>query len=129
MKKWYVLVLVSFTLALILGACGPAEKEATEEAASAVGRLQLIKDRGKVIVGCNAELPGFGYINPDGAFEGFDVDFGKAIAAAIFGDAGKVEFRPLTAAERLPALQTGEIDVLLRNTTWTLTRDTANQLD
>ncbi|MCK5008447.1 MAG: amino acid ABC transporter substrate-binding protein [Spirochaetales bacterium] len=129
MKKWYVLVLVSLTLALILGACGPAEKEATEEAAEAVGRLQLIKDRGKVIVGCNAELPGFGYINPSGDFEGFDVDFGKAIAAAIFGNADKVEYRPLTAAERLPALQTGEIDVLLRNTTWTLTRDTANQLD
>ena len=129
MKKWYVLVLVSLTLALILGACGSAEKEATEEAAEAVERLQLIKDRGKVIVGCNAELPGFGYINPSGDFEGFDVDFGKAIAAAIFGDADKVEFRPLTAAERLPALQTGEIDVLLRNTTWTLTRDTANQLD
>jgi general L-amino acid transport system substrate-binding protein len=129
MKKWYVLVLISLTLALILGACGPAEKEATEEAAEAVGRLQRIKDRGKVIVGCNAELPGFGYINPAGEFEGFDVDFGKAIAAAIFGDAGKVEFRPLTAAERLPALQTGEIDVLLRNTTWTLTRDTANELD
>ncbi len=109
MKKWYVLVLVSLTLALILGACGSAEKEATEEAAEAVERLQLIKDRGKVIVGCNAELPGFGYINPSGDFEGFDVDFGKAIAAAIFGDADKVEFRPLTAAERLPALQTGEI--------------------
>ncbi len=60
MKKWYVLVLVSLTLALILGACGSAEKEATEEAAEAVERLQLIKDRGKVIVGCNAELPGFG---------------------------------------------------------------------
>ncbi len=129
MKKWYVLVLISLALTLILGACGPAEKEAKEEATEAVGRLQLIKDRGKVIVGCNAELPGFGYINPAGEFEGFDVDFGKAIAAAIFGDAGKVEFRPLTAAERLPALQTGEIDVLLRNTTWTLTRDTANELD
>jgi general L-amino acid transport system substrate-binding protein len=122
-KKLWALFLV---LALILAACTPASKEAEEEA---VGRLQLIKDRGKVICGCNAELPGFGYLNPQGEFEGFDVDFCKAIAAAVLGDAGKVEYRPLTAAERLPALQTGEIDVLIRNTTWTLTRDTANELD
>jgi general L-amino acid transport system substrate-binding protein len=93
------------------------------------GRLEVIKERGKVICGCNAELPGFGYLNPEGEFEGFDIDFCKAIAAAVFGDPGAVEYRPLTAAERLPALQTGEIDVLLRNTTWTLTRDAANDLD
>jgi general L-amino acid transport system substrate-binding protein len=128
-----VTVLLSFVFAL--SSCGPPKKEAAkeeaaqEEPAKKVGRLQLIKDRGKIIVGCNAELPGFGYLNPEGKFEGFDVDFGKALAAAIFGDATKVEFRPLTAAERLPALQTGEIDVLIRNTTWTLTRDTANELD
>jgi general L-amino acid transport system substrate-binding protein len=128
-KKWIVLVLAALALALVLGSCGPAEKEAEEQAAEKASRLQLIKDRGKVIVGCNAELPGFGYINPSGEFEGFDVDFGRAIAAAIFGDVSKIEFRPLTAAERLPALQTGEIDVLLRNTTWTLTRDTVNELD
>ncbi len=117
-------VLTIFAL-LIVAACAPA----AEEAAAPGGRLQLIKDRGKVICGCNAELIGFGYINPDGEFEGFDVDFCKALAAALFGDATKVEYRPLTAAERLPALQTGEIDVLIRNTTWTLTRDTANELD
>jgi len=117
-------VLTIFAL-LIVAACAPAAEEPTAPG----GRLQLIKDRGKVICGCNAELIGFGYINPDGEFEGFDVDFCKAIAAAVFSDATKVEFRPLTAAERLPALQTGEIDVLIRNTTWTLTRDTANELD
>ena len=127
--KWYVLILAALALALVLGACGSGKQEAEEPAQEEVSRLQLIKDRGKVIVGCNAELPGFGYINPNGEFEGFDVDFGRAIAAAIFGDATRIEFRPLTAAERLPALQTGEIDVLLRNTTWTLTRDTANELD
>ena len=103
--------------------------ECPEVPAAAGERLQLIKDRGYVICGCNQELPGFGYINPDGEFEGFDVDFCKALAAAVFGDATKVEYRPLVAAERLPALQTGEIDVLIRNTTWTLTRDTANELD
>ncbi len=127
--KLATLLVCLLALALIMAACDRVGKKAAKEEAAAVGRLQIIKDRGQVIVGCNAELPGFGYINPAGEFEGFDVDFGKAIAAAVFGDATKVEFRPLTAAERLPALQTGEIDVLLRNTTWTLTRDTANELD
>jgi len=126
MKQKVLLPMAVLTILalLIVAACAPAE-----EATAPGGRLQLIKDRGKVICGCNAELIGFGYINPDGEFEGFDVDFCKALAAAVFGDATKVEYRPLTAAERLPALQTGEIDVLIRNTTWTLTRDTANELD
>ncbi len=92
-------------------------------------RLSLIKKRGKIIIGCNAELPGFGYLNKQGKFEGFDIDFGRALAVAIFGDPGKAEFRQLTAAARLPAVQTGEVDVLMRNTTWTLTRDTVNELD
>ena len=156
-RKYFVVLVTVLMLASLLAACGPQatpcppcpecpevaecppcpEAECPEcpecpevPAAAAAGqRLQLIKDRGYLICGCNAELIGFGYINPEGEFEGFDVDFCKAIAAAVFGDATKVEFRPLTAPERLPALQTGEIDVLLRNTTWTLTRDTANELD
>ena len=129
-SKLFSLLVSILVLVPLLISCAPEKEEAVEEKApEAVGRLQLIKERGSVIVGCNAELPGFGYLNPAGDFEGFDVDFGKAIAAAVFGDAKKVEFRPLTAPERLPALQTGEIDVLLRNTTWTLTRDTANELD
>jgi len=100
------------------------------EAPAAAGeRLAVIKARGKIICGCNAELPGFGYLNPQGEFEGFDVDFCIALAAAVFGDPNAVEYRPLTASERLPALQTGEIDVLLRNTTWTLTRDAENDLN
>jgi general L-amino acid transport system substrate-binding protein len=134
--KWTVLLATLLVLGMFLLACGPTEApEATpeeqppEEPPAAVSRLQLIKDRGVLLCGCNAELPGFGYLNPAGDFEGFDVDFCKAIAAAVFGDASKVEYRPLTAAERLPALQTGEVDVLIRNTTWTLTRDSANELD
>jgi general L-amino acid transport system substrate-binding protein len=82
-----------------------------------------------LICGVNKELPGFGFLGQDGEWKGFDVDFGRAIAAAVFGDASKVEFRSLKAADRFPALQTGEIDVLIRNTTWTLTRDTANGAD
>jgi general L-amino acid transport system substrate-binding protein len=86
-------------------------------------------DRGKVICGYNRELPGFGYPNPAGEFEGFDADFCKAIAAAVFGDANAVEYQPLTAAEPLRALQAGEIDVLIGDTTWTLTGDTVGEVD
>ena len=93
------------------------------------GILEKVKNRGRLICGVNKELPGFGFLGQDGEWKGFDVDFGRAIAAAVFGDASKVEFRSLKAADRFPALQTGEIDVLIRNTTWTLTRDTANGAD
>jgi general L-amino acid transport system substrate-binding protein len=86
--------------------------------------LQTVLDRGFLVCGGNQALPGFGSLSEDGSFSGFDIDFCRALAAAIFGDASKVEIRPLTAQERFTALQTGEIDVLIRNTTWTLTRDT-----
>lgn len=62
--------------------------------------LDVVKERGKVIVGVNNALPGFGYVESDGSYQGFDVDFGRAIAAAIFGDPNAVEFRPLSAQER-----------------------------
>ncbi|WP_226037367.1 amino acid ABC transporter substrate-binding protein [Aquibacillus saliphilus] len=86
--------------------------------------LSTIEDRGYVVVGGNGQLPGFGYVDSDGENVGFDIDFGKAIAAAIFDDPEAIEVRPLSAQERFTALQTGEIDVLIRNTTWTTTRDT-----
>lgn len=92
-------------------------------ASDSTSMLQKIKDRGKVVVGGNGKLPGFSYVASDGTYEGFDVDFGKALAAAIFDDPNAVEFRPLSAQERFTALQSGEIDVLIRNTTWTLSRD------
>ncbi|MBM7540387.1 amino acid ABC transporter substrate-binding protein [Amphibacillus cookii] len=87
--------------------------------------LATILDRGYVIVGGNNQLPGFGYLNSDGEYEGFDIDFGKTLAAAIFDDPEAIEVRPLSAQERFTALQTGEVDVLIRNTTWTLDRDVA----
>jgi len=86
--------------------------------------LETVLARGKLIVGVNAVLPGFGALDAaTGEYTGFDVDYGRAIAAAIGVD---IEFIPLTAGERLTALQTGQIDVLIRNTTWTLTRDSKN---
>lgn len=83
--------------------------------------LETVLARGVLIVGVHASLPGFGFLDTaTGKFSGFDVDFGRAIAAALGVD---VEFVPLTAGERFTALQTAQIDVLIRNTTWTLTRD------
>lgn len=86
--------------------------------------LETVKARGTLICGVNSQVPGFGYVDANGNFSGFDVDYCRALAAAIFGDPTKVEFRPVTAAERFTALQSGEIDILSRNTTWTLVRDT-----
>lgn len=86
--------------------------------------LKTVQERGKLICGVNSAVPGFGYVDSAGNFSGFDVDYCRALSAAIFGDANKVEFRPVTAAERFTALQSGEIDVLSRNTTWSTVRDT-----
>ncbi|MFN3742282.1 MAG: amino acid ABC transporter substrate-binding protein [Anaerolineales bacterium] len=86
--------------------------------------LKAVQARGKLVCGVNGQLPGFSFIDPQGNWSGFDADFCRVLAAAIFGDATKVEFRPLTTQERFTALQTGEVDVLIRNTTWTLVRDT-----
>ncbi len=86
--------------------------------------LDRVKNRGRLICGVHGGLPGFSFLSEDGKWSGFDVDYGRAIAAAVLGSPDKVEFVPLKAPERFPALQTGEIDVLIRNTTWTLTRDT-----
>lgn len=87
--------------------------------------LEQVKARGKLICGVNTGLAGFATIASDGKWHGFDVDFCRALAAAIFNDANQVEYRPLTAQTRFTALQSGEIDVLSRNTTWTLSRDTS----
>ena len=86
--------------------------------------LRRIQDRGQLICGVNALLPGFGAQNDAGDFVGFDVDICRAVAAAIFGDADAIAFRPLTSAERPTALAGGEVDIISRNTTWTLSRDT-----
>jgi general L-amino acid transport system substrate-binding protein len=85
---------------------------------------QRIIDRGELICGVNASVPGFGVVNDAGEFIGFDVDFCRAVAAAILGDATAVSFRPLTGADRQAAIQGGEVDMISRNTTWTLSRDT-----
>jgi general L-amino acid transport system substrate-binding protein len=85
--------------------------------------LDVVKARGKLICGVNNAVPGFGFVDQQGNFSGFDVDYCRALAAAIFNDPNAVEFRPLTAAARFTALAAGEVDVLIRNTTWTFLRD------
>jgi general L-amino acid transport system substrate-binding protein len=86
--------------------------------------LDTVKQRGALNCGANGQLPGFGLPDSQGNWTGLDVDFCRAIAAAVFNDATKVKFTALTATNRFVALQTGDIDVLARNTTWTLSRDT-----
>jgi general L-amino acid transport system substrate-binding protein len=85
--------------------------------------LQAILDRGNLICGGHGTFQGFGFLDTDGNWTGFDVDFCRAWAAALFNDANAVEFRSLSAQDRFTALQSGEVDVLARNSTWTLIRD------
>jgi general L-amino acid transport system substrate-binding protein len=101
-------------LAAGLAAALPAEAGKT---------LDAVKQRGQLVCGVNTGLAGFSAADSQGAWTGLDVDVCRAIAAAILGDGTKVKWVPLTAQQRFTALQSGEIDILSRNTTWTLTRD------
>lgn len=129
-------------VALVVAACGetgptatpattpvPQTAAPTEAATQAPppseGRLALVQGRSQLICGVNGSLPGFSFLGDDGQMTGFDADFCRAIAAAVLGNAEAVEFRPLNADQRGPALQTGEVDLLVRNTTWTVSRDTS----
>src|SRR6187551_3143474 len=87
--------------------------------------LKAVKDRGMLNCGANGSLAGFGLPDAQGKWAGLDVDFCRAIAAAVLNDANKVKYVPLSAKDRFTALQSGEIDVLARNTTWTSSRDTS----
>jgi general L-amino acid transport system substrate-binding protein len=87
--------------------------------------LDAVMDRGAVRCGVSGSLAGFSIPDSQGVMQGLDADICRAVAAAVLGDAEAVEFVPLSATQRFTALQSGEVDVLSRNTTWTLTRDTA----
>jgi general L-amino acid transport system substrate-binding protein len=87
--------------------------------------LDAVKSKGYVQCGVNTGLAGFSQPDSRGEWKGLDVDSCRAVAAAVFGDAAKVRYTPLTAQQRFTALQSGEIDVLSRNTTWTVSRDTS----
>ncbi len=87
------------------------------------GRLAAVQSAGVLKCGANESLPGFGVVDSSGEYSGFDIDFCRAVAAGVLGDASAVEFISLNADARFPALQSGEVDVLIRNTTWTASRD------
>ena len=93
------------------------------------GTLDEVRARGVVVVGVNVGVAGFSMPDEKGLWKGLDVDTAKAISAAVLGDANKVKYTALTAVQRLPALQSKEVDVLCRNTTATLTRETVNGLN
>ena len=130
-RKFIPSLAVLIILGTILSACGGGavetvivEVEVPAEGAPAVeGILTRVLERGKIICGGRTDLAGFGMLDEDGKNYGFDIDFCRAVAAAVFGDAEAVEVVPLTAADRGPALQTAEVDVLSRNVTWTASRD------
>jgi general L-amino acid transport system substrate-binding protein len=108
--------LIRLALAAVLGVAASAASAQT---------LNTVKQRGTLNCGSNGTLAGFGLPDSQGRWAGLDVDFCKALAAAIFNDASKVKFVPLSAKDRFTALQSGEVDVLARNTTWTSSRDTS----
>jgi len=92
-------------------------------------RLDIVKQRGKLICGVDGKIPGFSFVNETGQYSGLDVDICKAVAAAVFGDPNAVEYRNLDSTERFEALKSGEVDILSRNTTWTISRDTSVGLE
>ena len=113
-------MLAALSAVALLGAAGAVQAGAT---------LDAVKKKGFVQCGVSDGLPGFSYVDAQGRYLGIDVDVCRAVAAAVFGDAGKVKYSPLTAKERFTALQSGEVDVLSRNTTWTSSRDSAMGLN
>lgn len=127
-----LLLTVLLLIASLVGCAEPAAQTPTVDPAAAPNnqsggssRLNTILSRGKLICGVSGELPGFSFVGNDGQYAGLDVDICRAVAAALFDDPQAIEFRNLNAKERFTAVQTGEVDLLSRNTTWTLSRDTS----
>src|SRR6476469_10349536 len=106
--------LLTFGLACILGVAAQAASAQT---------LKTVKDRGSLICGVSQGLPGFSIPDDKGNWTGLDVDFCRAVAAAIFDDPGKAKFVPLDASERFKELQSRKVDILSRNTTWSMSRE------
>jgi general L-amino acid transport system substrate-binding protein len=136
--SWSRLLVLCLIVVLVGAACERDEENgggATENGSDAAaqeeggGLLQEIIDRGTLRCGVNNTVPGFGFDPGDGNIDGFDIDFCRAFAAAIFGDPEAIELVPIDADNRFIALQNGDYDVLVRNTTWTTSRDGAEGVD
>ena len=117
-RKFALLTLVAVAMVVTAAACNGGEDEAARE-----DTLSVVIDRGNLICGVKADTPGFGVFNPDGSVDGNDADYCRAVAAAVFGDSSKVEFKEATSGNRFELLAAKEIDVLIRTTTWTASRD------
>ena len=140
MKKGFVLTLIVALLLALFVSCNNAnEKEVATtttavaetvsppkeaEPVKALSTLEQIRKRGYLVAGVNSSNPGFSFLQEDGQYKGFEVELAKAISVAVFGTPDKIEYRPLTSKERFTALQSGEIDVLIRTATINTTRDT-----
>ncbi len=139
MNRKLLMIVSALLLVSLLSACGATQAPeptavaqtttapapaATTVPAPTGARLQIVKDRGVLICGINGSLAGFSNLNQStNAYDGLDADFCRAIAAAVLGDADAIEWRVLSTQNRSVALQAGEVDVLIRNTTWTSSRD------
>ncbi len=119
-KRLYILVGCLVAMAAMLAACadGTSEEDAEESA-----RLQEVQDRGNVICASRDDVPGYGFLDDAGNNVGFDIDLCRALAAAVLGDPNAIEIRLITAADRGPTIQSGEVDMLVRTVTWTTSRD------
>jgi general L-amino acid transport system substrate-binding protein len=122
-------------LMLITTACGGESGQTgntvatSDTATQGRSRWDAVKSRGQLICGVSGEVPGFSFVETDGKYSGIDVDVCRGVAAALFDNPDAVEFRNLSTTERFTALQTGEVDILSRNTTWTLSRTTSVGLE
>ena len=116
----FLLMVAGISAATVCAGAGQAQERST---------LAQVRQRGQLLCGTNTGLAGFSLPDAQGNWTGLDVDYCRAIAAAVLGDAKKVKFVPLDATSRFESLKSGAVDVLVRNTTWTLSRDSAQGLD
>ena len=143
-KTMWRLIATLFAFTLAASACGGSDSSSDDSTASDAGAaeetevtlaasggslLETIIDRGTLNCGVSGSAVAFSELQPDGSMAGFDADYCRVVAAAILGDANKVNFVSLTAAERFTAVQTGDVDLLMRNTTWTQSRDSEVGMD
>ena len=133
MYKWGCLLIAALLMLLPLTACeGEGTSNQTksgQEGQKTTSRLDVVKNRGKLNCGVDGGIPGFSFVDQNGNYSGIDVDICKAVAAALFNDPTAVEYRNLDSTERFTALNGGEVDMLSRNTTWTISRDTTVGLE
>ena len=125
LKHLVLLVGLISMVGLITIACSSEEEasDPTAAVASEDARLDQVKNRGKLICASRNDVPGYGSLDASGNNVGFDIDLCRAVAAAVLGDPKAIEIRYITAAERGPTIQSGEVDVLVRTVTWTTSRD------